>query len=51
MTSGPKQKPMTKTDTTKEASSGLVEWNCFITSSMPGANTDDAKGLIQVSDM
>ena len=45
MTKGPKAYPSTYTETTKPARRVLDEWNSVMTSGIPGANMEDAKGL------
>ena len=45
MTKGPKAYPSTYTETTKPARRVFDEWNSVMTSGIPGANMEDAKGL------
>jgi hypothetical protein len=49
ITKGPTMYPRMKTETTKEPSMSLVEWNSRIASPTPGANIDEARGLHHLS--
>ena len=44
--SGPTAKPKMKTEITKDANSVFVEWNSSISCNIPGANIEDARGLV-----
>lgn len=46
---GPKANPKRKTETTKEASSTLSELNSSMSSGIPGANMEEARGLNGIS--